>query len=374
VPPPVSAALAAASAAIAAFEDPPPVAASDEPVAPATASAALVPGLAGNAGPCELFYGLVEKPFDPAPDPRFNFPAPAHDGILRDLRAAIDRHDGSILLTGAFGAGKTTLSRALVTLLGRRTLVSFAGHATSARDLLCTVLVDFGVLSRTDAARDRLRDAAAAELASTLREFLASLSALQAVALIIIDDAHTLPPAVLAELCVLADMAAESRLLQVLLAGEPVLAATLRRPELQPWAKRIGLRAEVPPLGPDDLAGYVAHRLGVAGTTDSVFNPAALERLLGLSRGLPHDINEICERALVLGHRASSRSIDARLVDRAARDLGLVADGRPTPWRGRLLVGGLMLALMLAGAAGAGYVFREHLTRTLARWHVLPGQ
>ena len=387
--PEASAALAAASAALAAFSEQPgspePAPASHPsgppklidlfPPAPAASAqeptAAPVPSAPASY---ERFYALTEHPFDLSPDPRFHFEWDARDKVLRDLTAALTRHEGTILLTGETGAGKTTVCRALVAQLGRRTLASFIGEpAAAARDLLETVLVDFGVISRADAVTGRLRAASRDDLARTLRDFLASLTALQAVALIVIDDAHRLTAGVLGELQVLAEMAREHKLLQVLLVGEPPLEASLRTAELHQWDRLTGLRVELAPLASSDVADYVAHRLAVAGTTESLFDADALARVHALSGGTPRTVNLLCDRALTMGQQDSARSIDADLVDRAARDVGLLPD-RPAAasWRGRLLVAIVMLALMLAGAAGAGWMFREPLGRALTRWQLLP--
>jgi general secretion pathway protein A len=391
--PSASAALAAASAALAAF-DAPPIPAKNETTTGASEPRALIdlfppakPAAASNtadapmpraaaAGPAqreaavyERFYGLAENPFDLPADPRFLFHWDSHDRVLRSVATAIGRHDGTILLTGEAGAGKTTLARALVAQLGRRTLVSFVtGPVAAARDLLQTVLVDFGVISRADAASGRLRGATRDDLASTLRDFLASLSALQAVALVVIDDAHHLSAAILGDLQVLAEIASEHKLLQVLLVGEPELAARLNSDELQAWSRLIGLRAELGPLSAGDVADYVAHRLAVAGTAAALFDASALARLHALSRGTPRAVNLIADRALVVGQRASARSIDEGLVDRAARDLGLLPEAAAAS--GSLLLAALLAALMLAGAAGAGWMLRVPLLRGLARYGV----
>jgi general secretion pathway protein A len=321
-----------------------------------------------EAAEYEGFYGLAESPFDLPADPRFLFHWDSHDRVLRSVATAIGRHDGTILLTGEAGAGTTTLARALVAQLGRRTLVSFVTDpVAAARDLLQTVLVDFGVISRADAASGRLRGASRDDLSSTLRDFLSSLSALQAVALVVIDDAHRLPAAILGDLQVLAEIASEHTLLQVLLVGEPGLAVRLNSDDLQAWSRRIGLRAELGPLSASDVADYVAHRLAVAGTTDALFDAGALARLHALSRGTPRAVNLIADRALVMGQRASARSIDEDLVDRAARDLGVLAEAAAS---GNILLVALLAALMLAGAAGAGLVLREPLLRVFARYGV----
>jgi general secretion pathway protein A len=373
--PSASAALEAASAALAAFEAP-AVPAKIETTAGASEPRALIDlfppaksAAARAAAVYERFYGLAESPFDLSADPRFLFHWDSHDRVLRSVATAIGRHDGTILLSGEAGAGKTTLSRALVAQLGRRTLVSFVTDpVAAARDVLQTVLVDFGVISRADAASGRLRGASRDDLASTLRDFLASLSALQAVALIVIDDAHNLSTATLGDLQVLAELAAGHKLLQVLLVGEPDLAARLHSDELQSWSRLIGLRAELGPLSAGDVADYVAHRLAVAGTTDVLFDADALARLHALSSGTPRVVNVIADRALVMGQRASARTIDEGLVDRAARDLGLLPEAASTA--GNMLLVALLAALMLAGAAGAGWMLREPLLRVLARYGV----
>jgi type II secretory pathway predicted ATPase ExeA len=400
--PTASAALAAASAALAALNVPakPPVksdtgaapsgprklidlfpparpAAATAPASPKKPAAADTSAPADAAPPprtaaaYERFYGLAERPFDLSTDPRFLFHWDSHDRVLRDVTAAIARHDGTILLIGDAGAGKTTLCRAIIARLGRRTLVSFVGEtAAAARDVLKTVLVDFGVISRADAVSGRLREASLEDLATTLRNFLASLAALQAVALIVIDDAQKLSPEVLSDLQVLSELAAEHALLQIVLVGEPDLTTRLRSDQLQTWSRRIGMCAELGPLEGGDVADYVAHRLAVAGTTDALFDEHALSRLHQLSRGSPRVVNLVSEHALVIGEQASARSIDDRLVDRAARDLGLLPEAPAVSWPVRMLLLVSMVALMLAGAASAAWLLRDPLLRVLARYGV----
>jgi general secretion pathway protein A len=345
---------------------------SDPKPSPALTPSPTLPPTPAPPPPYQRFYGLAENPFDLSPDPRFQVDWESSDRVLRDLTDAIGRRDGAYLLTGVFGAGKTTLLRALAAQLGRRTLVSVAsGTAATAHDLLVTVLVDFGVISRADASNGRLREASRDELASTLRNFLASLAALQAVALIVIDDAHKLPAAVLADLQVLADLVGEQKLLQVLLAGEPDLDAVLQSDTLQTWNRVIAFRAELLPLTAEGVPGYVTHRLAVAGVTDELFEAGALTRVHALSAGVPRTVNLICERALALGQRASARTIDVALIDRAARELGLLTDSPSSSSWTRALMAVLLLVLVLAGAAGAGWIFRDPLARALTRWHLV---
>src|SRR5471032_3043718 len=99
----------------------------------------------------ETFYGLQERPFGLAADPKFLYHSAAHDEVAQQLLTAIRQHDGLALVTGELGMGKTMLCRAVTDELDRRTLVSVLFEpVTSIDDLLKTVLVDFGVMSRDD--------------------------------------------------------------------------------------------------------------------------------------------------------------------------------------------------------------------------------
>jgi type II secretory pathway predicted ATPase ExeA len=381
--PAAAAALAAASEALSAFDVPP---APDNAAIPAgeprklidlAARRPLSAPILNAVSERETFYGLADTPFGLSPDLRFRYHGGSHDRVLRDLTAAVGRRDGAIVLTGEFCVGKTTLCRALVDQLGRRTLVSFVAESfSSVQELLKTVLVDFGVISRADVVSGRLMEASQDDLAAKLRGFLESLTALQAVALLIIDDAQKLPAAVLGELQSALEIAAEQKLLQVLIVGEPELATLLRSAHLRKVDSRISLRSELGPLTAEEVPAYVAHRLAVAGGPGrATFADAALARVYSLSQGTPRIVNLICDRTLTMGYRASAHLIDEELVNRAARDLGLLPEaGHSTAaslWRGRLLMVLLMLGLMLAGAAGAGWTFRGPLMRALARWHVV---
>src|SRR5262249_39997799 len=133
---------------------------------------------------------------------------------------------------------------------------------------------------------------------------------------------------------------------------------------------RVALRAELGPLEQDEMPGYVAHRLAVAGRGERVgFSEVALKKIFALSSGVPGVVNQICDRALTLGYQSSASNIDGDFVEEAAQHLGLMAAEGSQTLRDRVLIAALMIALVLAGAAGAGWVFREPLSRALAQLH-----
>ncbi|HXI28889.1 MAG TPA: AAA family ATPase, partial [Vicinamibacterales bacterium] len=101
------------------------------------------------ARPYEAFYGLREHPFGPSTDPRFYFPSAEHERAADAIVAAVHARQAATLLTGEPAVGKTTLCRAVVRRLDRRTVSSLVLEpVASADDLLKQMLVDFGVVAR----------------------------------------------------------------------------------------------------------------------------------------------------------------------------------------------------------------------------------
>ena len=323
----------------------------------------------------ETFYGLSEKPFSLSTDPKFLYHSTAHDQAAQELLSAIRRREGLFVLTGDIGVGKTMLCRAVTEELDRRTLTSVVVDPfVSFEQLLQTVLVDFGVVSRDDVARGRLDQASSRDLIAKLREFIASLVQLQAFAVIIIDEAQTLPVAALEELRALMNFDAQQRLLQIALVGQPSLLKLLSRGELKSLKQRIAGKSELTPLAADEVVNYVMHRLAVAGPQARVeLDDPAFARLHEVTGGVPRLVNLVCDRALTLGHKASASVIDETMVRIAAEDLDIVA---PEPRKQRLLRTTLAViifgALIGLGAAGAAYVFREPLARMMGQWRAAP--
>ena len=218
----------------------------------------------------EPFYGLSEKPFSLSADPRFLFRSPAHGPAFDELQAGIRRREGLIVLTGEIGTGKTTLCRSVLQHLDRRTFAAFvADPFVSREDLLKTLLVDFGVISIGDLTRGRFNGASRSDLSYPLYEFLDSLVPLQAFAVVVIDEAQNLSLPLLEEIRILSELERREKLLQVVLVGQPELRSNLRLPEMRQVDQRVSVRCELTPLDAAGVAGYVDHRLRVAGRGES---------------------------------------------------------------------------------------------------------
>src|SRR5262245_15491657 len=146
-----------------------------------------------NALTYERYCGLREKPFSLSSDPRFFFNRSSHGVAFDALVAGIRRREGILALTGEVGTGKTTLCRAVMHSLHQRAFAAFvADPFLSREDLLKTLLVDFGIVSADDIRQGRLRGASRSDLSYVLYDFLLSLQELNALVVVMIDEAQNL--------------------------------------------------------------------------------------------------------------------------------------------------------------------------------------
>jgi len=210
----------------------------------------------------EPFYGLREKPFSLSADPRFLYKSLAHAPAFDALLSGIRRREGLIVLTGEIGTGKTTLCRAVLEALDRRTFAAFVPDPfVSREDLLKTLLVDFGVISIGDLMRGRFNGASRSELSYPLYEFLDSLVPLQAFAVLVIDEAQNLSLPLLEEIRILSELERREKLLQVVLVGQPELRTSLGLPQMRQVDQRVSVCCDLTALDVAGVAGYINHRL-----------------------------------------------------------------------------------------------------------------
>jgi general secretion pathway protein A len=309
----------------------------------------------------EEYYGFTEKPFSLTPDPKYLFKSRSHASAFELLQYAIRRREGFVVITGDIGTGKTTLCRALLQQLDRKTFTALILNPfISEEDLLRLILQDFGVVSRDEIKRGRLGGVSKQEFIDTLNEFLLSLLPLGAGALLVIDEAQNLPLQVLEQIRILSNLETDKeKLLQIVLVGQSNLKDLLRSPELRQLDQRISIRYELAPLNREETAAYIAHRLAIAGGGAAVsFAPRALDLVYAHTSGIPRLINLLCDRTLLGGYSARTARITPEIVTAAAATLELRMPRRPlTQWfqhRAAAVAAGVAVtALVAAGTYAA---------------------
>jgi putative secretion ATPase (PEP-CTERM system associated) len=257
----------------------------------------------------ERFYNLRERPFALSPDPDYVYPSRNHTEALGYLRYGIEGHAGFVVITGDVGSGKTTLLQTMLRAIDRRTSVArLVSTMFDARELIEAVMLDFGLDPQPGRSKPHLlRD---------LAQFLVHQRRAGRLALLIIDEAQNLSLAALEEVRMLSNLETEkSKLIQIVLVGQPNLQDVLSRPELEQLRQRVTVRYHLRPLDPSETAAYINHRLRKASIgAPIVFSSEVTDLIERSSQGLPRKINVIGDAVLLFGYGEGKKTIDAALV------------------------------------------------------------
>lgn len=261
------------------------------------------------------YFGFQRAPFELVPDPDFLFLGEAHEAALANLVMGLQSGKGFVAISGAVGAGKTTVLRALLRRLKRPDQVCFLSQPElDVAGLLRAVLDGFHLDCGDDAV---------VELRRRIRDFLRDAAE---PGILIVDEAHLLSEESLEQLRLLSNMEEDQRkLLQIVLSGQPELKQLLSRPRLRPLAQRIEMFYDISPLSREETALYIERRLAIAGSPDGVsFENGAIDLIHHCSAGVPRLINLLADRSLVTGYVSDTGRITESLVREAYADLGEV--------------------------------------------------
>jgi type II secretory pathway predicted ATPase ExeA len=266
----------------------------------------------------EAYWGLAEQPFDNSPNPRFFYLSPEHEEALLRLVYTVRHRKGCGMLTGEYGCGKTTLSRALIQRLeaDRYEIALLTNPSWTPVDFLREILYQLGVET---AEKNK------PELLHQLQEVFYRNFTAGRDTVIIVDEAQLIEDdAVFEELRLLLNFQTDDRfLVTVMLIGSPELVATVRR--LKHLDQRIALRYHLNTLDDAHTANYIRHRLRTAGATAEIFTEAAIRLIFDFTRGTPREINTLCDIALLVGSTRTLREIDEKVVAQVIKDMVGVA-------------------------------------------------
>lgn len=306
----------------------------------------------------ERFYGFADRPFRLTPDPAYLFLSRTHREAYAHLLYGIKENVGFVAVTGEIGAGKTTLVRAAIRETRSQACVAYIfDPVLSSVELLQSINAEFGLPHRSANKR---------ELSALLNDHLITQRNEGKRSVVVVDEAQNLRPAVLEQLRLLSNLETDTeKLLQIVLLGQPELRTLLERPELAQLSQRTTVRWHIRPLGQEETADYVRHRLAVAGG-ENIFDADALALVYRASGGVPRMINIVAHRALLVGYGKGAQHLGAEEVSTATRELSEGRHGRGfhrVDWRSRLLA---TTAAAVAAASVAFFLLPPVSDRTVA--------
>ncbi|MEN1970888.1 AAA family ATPase [Luteimonas sp. MJ204] len=296
-------------------------------------------------------YGLAEPPFSITPDPRFVFLGERHRDALAHLLFGITQGGGGgfVQLTGEVGTGKTTLSRLLLNQIPDNARVALVlNPRQDPVQLLETVCEELRI--DLDGRRGNAK-----ALVDALNVHLLEAYAQGLRVVLLIDEAQALSVETLEQVRLLTNLETDTqKLLQVILIGQPELRDMLAEPGLRQLAQRITARFHLTPLDAAGTAEYLRHRFRMAGGQHFPFDAGAVQRIHLRSGGIPRLVNVLAERALLAGYARDRATIDAALVEEAAREALPPAVTSGARRKGRLLaVAGVGAVAVMAIALAA---------------------
>lgn len=262
-------------------------------------------------------FGLQEAPFGLTPNTGFYYGLPPHEEALQVLNWALAQGEGFIKVTGEVGTGKTLLCRKLLSELGSEErpvrLAWLPNPHLSPAELRIALALELGL---------PVRDQSELDLTDRIHRHLISLHQQGSRVVALIDEAQALPDETLEAIRLFGNLETESsKLLQIVLFGQPELDSRLAKPHLRQLRQRIGFSYCLRPLRFDETRAYLEHRLHISGYRGApLFGGAALRQLWRASRGIPRLINILAQKCLMLAYGQGACQIDGRLVRLAVRD------------------------------------------------------
>ncbi|HED19192.1 MAG TPA: hypothetical protein ENI74_06790 [Gammaproteobacteria bacterium] len=276
----------------------------------------------------EKHFGLTERPFSIAPDPRFLYMSQQHREALAHLLYGVGEGGGFVQLTGEVGTGKTTVCRCLLEQLPEHVDIALIlNPRVTALELLGSLCDELQIQYARDTTSIKT-------LIDVLNAYLLDSHARGRRTVLMIDEAQNLSAEALEQVRLLTNLeTTREKLLQIILVGQPELRELLAREDLRQLSQRITARYHLEPISRVETSAYIRHRLQVCGASATLFTDTAVELIHKLSGGVPRLINVLSDRAMLGAFVEGKRMVDAPIVQRAAREV-LPEEGLEMPGKG----------------------------------------
>lgn len=264
------------------------------------------------------FFGLEDNPFTLTPDPRFIVFTPSYNEVLASLYYGLENAKGLIVLTGEVGTGKTTALRWILRRLDSSVLAAYVFNPRlSIDEFYHHVTQMLGIKDWTNKS----------ELLSLMGKVLEERHRRGLRTVVIIDEAHELSDYVLEEIRLLLNFESDNaKHLQIVLTGQPELRDKLNQQNLRQLKQRVALRCSMHPFpNVEEVDRYITERLMIAGSEQpNIFTPGAVDFIFQCAEGIPRQINNICDNAMLAAYSAGEQVIGRQIVEAVAENLDML--------------------------------------------------
>ncbi len=262
--------------------------------------------------------GLDNIPFTLTPDPRFIVFTPSYNEVLASLYYGLENAKGLIVLTGEVGTGKTTALRWILRRLDSSVLAAYVFNPRlSVEEFYHHVTQMLGIKNWTNKS----------ELLNTMGKVLEERHRRGLRTVIIIDEAHELSDYVLEEIRLLLNFESDNaKHLQIVLTGQQELRDKLNQANLRQLKQRVALRCNMHSFpNVDEVERYITERLLIAGSEQpKIFSADAVDYIFRCSEGIPRNINNLCDNAMLTAYAAGERTIGRSVIEEVAENLDLI--------------------------------------------------
>jgi general secretion pathway protein A len=289
------------------------------------------------------YFGLTEKPFAIAPNPRYLYMSELHREALAHLLYGLSSQGCIILLTGDVGTGKTTVCRCLLDQLpGKTDIAMILNPKLTINDLFQTICEELNIPIST--ATPSIKT-----YIDQLNAYLLRTHAEGRNTALIVDEAQNLDVEILEQLRLLTNLETNTnKLLQIILVGQPELRHILEDPKLSQINQRITTRYHLQPLQFTDVNNYIEHRIAIAGgsSRNLLFSKKAIEYVARISKGIPRVINTLCDHALLGAYADNSDHVSLNIMKKATCELAATSNEGQHPTKNLFMAFALLLPVI----------------------------
>ncbi len=291
-------------------------------------------------------FGLKESPFRLTPDTAFYYAYPDHQEALNVLNVALRMGEGFLKVTGEVGTGKTLLCRRLLNSLDDGFSTAYIPNpCLTPASLRHALAEELGVKSYRNMSQE--------QVVGLINERLIEQVQAGQKVVVVLDEAQAMPDKTLEALRLLTNLETEkSKLLHVVLFGQPELDARLAQPHLRQLRQRITFSYHLHPMSEEGVVGYIDHRLRVSGYNGPTpFTRRAVKKLYRTSRGIPRLVNVLAHKSLLSAFGQGKRIVEPRHVAMAVADTEDANAGPFTGWRLWFGLAGTLTSIFSISAA-----------------------